>query len=293
MSNPVLAIIAKTKSEMLAATLQAVVPPFLERGWNATGSRVLSTFWRQAGFPEDRFQTEPLYLAEAAAPDLCLVLGGDGTLLSAARTVGSLGTPILGINLGTLGFLTPHPAQAARETVEAYFAGLLPQESRVMLQTELHREDRVLARQAVMNDAVIHKGAMARIMEFRLSVEGMEAASMRADGLIVATPTGSTAYALSAGGPILHPTLDAWVIAPICPHSLNLRPIVIPADLSITLILGDAQNAHLTLDGQLEFPLAPEDRIELRKSGQTVTLLQNPHLPFFSVLQEKLHWNHR
>lgn len=293
MSHPVLAIIAKTKSEMLAATLQAVIPSFLERGWNVTGSQALSVIWRQAGFPEDRLKANLLSLTEAETPDLCLVLGGDGTLLSAARAVGILGTPILGINLGTLGFLTPHAAQTARETVEAYFADRLPREARVMLHTELHRGDRVLARQSVMNDAVLHKGAMARIMEFKLSVEGMEAASIRADGLIVATPTGSTAYALSAGGPILHPTLDAWVIAPICPHSLNLRPIVIPADLSITLILGDAQNAHLTLDGQLEFPLAPDDQIHLRKSPRAITLLQNPALPFFSLLQEKLHWNHR
>lgn len=293
MPNPVLAIVAKTKSEKLAATLQAVIPAFLERGWSAMGSRALSVFWRQAGFPEDRFKSDPLYFVGVEAPDLCLVLGGDGTLLSAARTVGILGTPILGINLGFLGFLTPHQAHEAKETIEAYFADRLLREERIMLYAELQRDDRVLAKQAVMNDAVIHKGAMARIMEFRLRVEGMEAALMRADGLIVATPTGSTAYSLSAGGPILHPALDAWVISPICPHSLSLRPTVIPAELSVTLILGDAQNAHLTLDGQLEFPLAPEDRIKLRKSRHRITLLQNPDMPFFSVLQEKLHWNHR
>ena len=293
MSDPVLAIVAKTKSEKLAVTLQAVIPAFLERGWTATGNRALALFWRQLGFPEERFKADPLYFVGGPAPELCLVLGGDGTLLSAARTIGILGTPILGINLGSLGFLTPHQAQDAKETIEAYFADRLLREQRIMLYAELQRDDRVLARQAVMNDAVIHKGAMARIMEFRLRVEGMEAASMRADGLIVATPTGSTAYALSAGGPILHPALDAWVIAPICPHSLNLRPTVIPASLSVTLILGDAQHAHLTLDGQLEFPLAPEDRVKLRKSKHTITLLQNPDLPFFSVLQQKLHWNHR
>ncbi|HWQ09280.1 MAG TPA: NAD(+)/NADH kinase, partial [Holophaga sp.] len=272
MSDPVLAIVAKTKSEKLVATLQAVIPSFLERGWSAAGSRALAVFWRQLGFPEDRFKTDPLYFVGVEAPKLCLVLGGDGTLLSAARTIGILGTPIMGINLGSLGFLTPHPAAEATEIIEAYFADRLLPEKRIMLYAELHRDDRILARQAVMNDAVIHKGAMARIMEFRLRVEGMEAACMRADGLIVATPTGSTAYSLSAGGPILHPALDAWVISPICPHSLTLRPTVVPADLSVTLILGDAQNAHLTLDGQLEFPLAPDDRIRLRKSKHAITL---------------------
>ncbi|HNX31497.1 MAG TPA: NAD(+)/NADH kinase [Holophaga sp.] len=293
MSDPVLAIVAKTKSEKLPATLQTVIPAFLERGWTIAGSRALAVFWRQLGFPEKRFKADPLYFVGVQAPDLCLVLGGDGTLLSAARTVGILGTPILGMNLGSLGFLTPHQTAEAKETVEAYFAGGLLPEQRILLYVELHRDDRILVRQAVMNDVVIHKGAMARIMDFRLRIEGMEAAVMRADGLIVSTPTGSTAYALSAGGPILHPTLDAWVIAPICPHSLTLRPIVVPAALSVSLILGDAQNAHLTLDGQLEFPLAPEDRIKLRKSKHTITLLQNPALPFFSVLQQKLHWNER
>ena len=286
-------IVAKTKSEKLPATLQAVIPTFLERGWTVAGSRALAVFWRQLGFPETRFKTDPLYFVGVQAPDLCLVLGGDGTLLSAARTVGILGTPILGMNLGSLGFLTPHKADEAKETIEAYFAERLLPEQRIMLYVEHHLDDRILVRQAVMNDVVIHKGVMARIMDFRLRVEGMEAAAMRADGLIVATPTGSTAYALSAGGPIMHPALDAWVIAPICPHSLNLRPTVVPASLSVTLILGDTQNSHLTLDGQLEFPLAPEDRIKLRKSKHVITLLQNPDLPFFSVMQEKLHWNER
>ena len=293
MSHPVLAIVAKTKSEKLAATLVAVAPPFLERGWTVIGSQALGAFWRQAGLPEDRFKPEGLFLNGTPPPDLCLVLGGDGTLLSAARSIGTLGTPILGINLGSLGFLTPHQAPDAAQTIQAYFDGRLLREDRTMLHAELHRDDRVLVRQAVMNDAVIHKGAMARIMEFHLRIEGMEAATMHADGIIVATPTGSTAYALSAGGPIVHPTLDAWVIAPICPHSLNLRPTVIPAGLSVTLVLGDAQNAHLTLDGQLEYPLAPGDRVKLTKSSRSITLIQNPDLPFFSVLQQKLHWNHR
>jgi NAD+ kinase len=293
MSHPVLAIVAKTKSDRLTATLKAVVPPFLERGWTVIGSRALGVFWRQAGLPEDKFEPEVLFLGGTPPPELCLVLGGDGTLLSAARSIGTLGTPILGINLGSLGFLTPHQAHEAAETVQAYFDGKLLKESRTMLQATVYRDDRVLVQQAVMNDAVVHKGAMARILEFHLRIEGMEAATMRADGIIVATPTGSTAYALSAGGPIVHPTLDAWVVAPICPHSLNLRPTVIPASLSVTLILGNAQNAHLTLDGQLEYPLAAEDRVKLSKSSCSITLIQNPDLPFFSVLQQKLHWNHR
>ncbi len=293
MSFPVLVIVAKTKSELLGATLRAAIPPFLERGWAVRGTPELAEAWNRAGFSTVPLLAHEPLKNQQPIPELCLVLGGDGTLLSAARSVGTLGTPILGINLGSLGFLTAHPAREAAEIIEAYFADELNREKRTMLQVELHRGDHLVVRQSVLNDAVIHKGTMARIMEYRLQVDGFDAALIRADGLIVSTPTGSTAYSLSAGGPILHPTLDAWVISPICPHALTLRPTVVPADLTVTATLGGTEEAHLTLDGQLEFPLLPGDRVELSKSPQTTTLLQNPDLPFFRLLQQKLHWSHR
>jgi len=289
MSIPLLTLVAKCKSPWLPSVLSATVPLFLQRGWRIHGGPELTAAWPGANLPANTLETGPL----EGIPDLCLVLGGDGTLLAAAREIGILGTPLLGINLGSLGFLTAHPAPEATQVCEAYFAGRLRSESRTMLHTELHREDQMLLSQDVLNDAVINKGALSRILEYRLTIDGIEAAAIRADGLVAATPTGSTAYSLSAGGPILHPSLDAWVLSPICPHALTLRPTVVPAHLSVSITMGHAEEAHLTLDGQMEHPLEPGDRIELRKAERSITLLQDIDRPFFSLLREKLHWSDR
>ena len=288
-----LALVAKTKSERFESTLLEVMPAFLERGWRVLGHPEFQSSWLQAGLPGERFQPDAALGAGGPAPELCLVLGGDGTLLGAARQMSGRGTPILGINLGSLGFLTAHPAEEAAEMVHLYFQGGLARETRSMLEAELSREGRVVGRQCVLNDAVLNKGSLARIMEFQLQIDGFDAALIKADGLIVATPTGSTAYSLSAGGPILHPALDAWVISPICPHSLTLRPTVVPSALRVSITVGATEDAHLTLDGQLEYPLQPGDRVELRKAAADLILLQNPALPFFRVLQQKLHWSSR
>jgi NAD+ kinase len=141
-----------------------------------------------------------------------------------------------------------------------------------------------------MNDAVITKGALSRILGLELRIDGGPAAQMRADGLIVATPTGSTAYALSAGGPIVHPSLEAWTIAPICPHSLNMRPSVVPANMVVNVVLGEAEEAHLTIDGQVGCPIQPGDEIEMRDAGRHATLLLDPDVPYFAILREKMHW---
>jgi len=291
MSKPVLALVVKVKSGWLASTLALLVPPFLERGWSIQGGPELAEAWAQAGLSPASLSTAPF--PTEPPPKLCLVLGGDGTLLAAARQVGVLGTPILGINLGSLGFLTAHPVQETTQVIQDYFAGRLKPETRTLLLAELHRADQVLLRQVVLNDAVITKGAVARILECRLRIDNSQAAIIRADGLIIATPTGSTAYSLSAGGPILHPSLDAWVISPICPHALTLRPSVVPSHLAVSVTVGAADEAHLTLDGQLEHPLLPGDRVELKKSEQGITLLQNPESSFFELLQQKLHWSSR
>lgn len=287
---PILALVAKTRSPLLATTLAEIIPLFLQRGWAVASTPELAPTWAAAGLPAEDLR---LLDGDDLVPELCLVLGGDGTLLTAARRFGRLGTPILGINLGSLGFLTAHPVEDAARMVGLYFEQGLRPETRAMLDAELVREGQVLGRHCVLNDAVLNKGALARIMEFRLQVEGFDAATIKADGLIVATPTGSTAYSLSAGGPILHPALDAWVISPICPHSLTLRPTVVPSSHSVSITVGHTDDAHLTLDGQLEHPLKPGDRVELRRAERGVTLLQDPALPFFRVLQQKLHWSTR
>ena len=293
MARPTLVIVAKSRSPWLAKGLQDVVPPFLERGWEVWAHPKIQGAWTSAGLPGGDFHGDPQYGAGLPVPELCLALGGDGTLLTAARHVGNRGTPLLGINLGSLGFLTCHPSDTAREVIQAYFEGQFRKETRGQLHAQVVRDGRILGGRPALNDAVVNKGVVARIMEFRIQVDGHDAASIKADGLIVATPTGSTAYSLSAGGPILHPALDAWVISGICPHSLTLRPIVVPAHLPVTITMDRAEDAHLTLDGQLEMEIHPGDRLELRKSERAITLIQNPDLTFFRLLSEKLHWSNR
>ena len=288
-----LILVAKVKSPHLGATLRETLPMFLHRGWTITGEPGLEEAWAQAGLDPARLNIDPTLGSDEAPADLCLVLGGDGTLLYAARRVGLRGTPILGINLGSLGFLTAHPVSGAREAVEAFLAGSLVPDVRPMLEAELWRQGFLLARQSVLNDAVLAKGALARIMDMRLRVGEQDAGPMKADGLIVATPTGSTAYALSAGGPIMHPSLEAVVIAPICPHTLTLRPLVVPASRPISITLVDAEDAHLTLDGQVGHRVLPGDEVKLRLAEARITLLQQPGLDFFTLLQQKLHWGDR
>ncbi len=293
MSQPRLAIVAKLQSPHLAKTLQQALPAFIQRGWSVLADPGLAAAWKASGLPAGAFHPDPTLGAEDAPPDLGLVLGGDGTMLSAARLVGIRGTPLLCINLGTLGFLTAHPASDAHSISEAFFQGRLKREERRMLEVELHREGRAVVREPILNDAVISRGALARIMDFNLWVGGHPAAVIRADGLIVSTPTGSTAYSLSAGGPILHPSLSAWVITPICPHSLTLRPMVVPSHLKVSVSVGETDDAHLTLDGQLAIPVNHGDLLELLPSSRSVSLLRHPDLDFFRILQQKLHWSSR
>jgi NAD+ kinase len=288
-----LILVAKVKSPHLGSTLREALPPFLDRGWTVTGESALLEPWIQAGLDPERLAVDGELGALVSPAALCLVLGGDGTLLQAARRVGLRGTPILGINLGSLGFLTAHPVSEALGAVQAFLAGTLVPDRRPMLDVELWRGNLLLARQAVLNDAVVAKGALARIMDMHLRVGDQDAGPIKADGLIVATPTGSTAYALSAGGPILHPSLEAFVIAPICPHTLTLRPSVVPASQPISITLEEAEDAHLTLDGQVGHRLLPGDEVRLRQAEARITLLQRPGLDFFALLQQKLHWGDR
>ena len=291
MSRPILVIVAKSRSSWLPNSLREVVPPFLERGWQVIVHPKIQNAWLAAGLPPEAFNGDPAFGAGGPQPELCLALGGDGTLLTAARHVGVRGTPLLGINLGSLGFLTTHPSEEAAEAVRTYFRGGFQEETRSMMGSQVVRPGEVLPCRPVLNDVVMNKGMVARLMEFRIQVDGADAATIKADGLIVATPTGSTAYSLSAGGPIVHPEMDAWIIAAICPHALTLRPMVIPAHLPLAITLARAEDAQLTLDGQVEHSLLAGDRVEFTKAPQTITLLQNPDYAFFKLLQDKLHWS--
>ena len=225
--------------------------------------------------------------------DVVLVLGGDGTLLSMARMIGDLGVPILGVNLGGLGFLTALTVDELFPALEAYLAGELVIEERMMLAAEVSRQGERLVEYVALNDMVITKSAMSRIIRLEVAVDGQIATSYRADGLIISTPTGSTAYCLSAGGPIVFPTMDAVVLTPICSHTLTNRPIVLPAAQPISVTLLTDQDVMLTADGQVGFALKPWDTVEIRRAPARTRLLRFPQKHFFSVLRTKLKWGER
>jgi NAD+ kinase len=221
-------------------------------------------------------------------PDFVLVLGGDGTLLAAARAVAPAGIPILGVNLGSLGFLTEVPLAELWETLVAVDEQRCSFEKRHMLNCRLLRDSREQARYDCLNDAVVNKSAIARLVSFDLYLDKVFVSNYKADGVIISTPTGSTAYALAAGGPILMPSVDAMVIAPVCPHSLTHRPLVVRDTVEIEIVVQSAgEEAFLSIDGQLGVPLADEDRVLCRKSEFQATLLRM-RKTFFDVLRTKL-----
>jgi NAD+ kinase len=223
--------------------------------------------------------------------DLLIVRGGDGTLLAAARALGRRDTPLLGVNLGGLGFLTSVTREALYPLLEQVLGGRYASSERMMLTAEVFRGGELRERQRALNDAVVNQPELARLMDFNVNVSGAFVGRYRADGLIVATPTGSTAYSLAAGGPIVHPDLDAFVITPICPHMLSNRPVVIPATAQVDIdFTGAAAPVQLTLDGQVGVSLGAGDRIRISKSEQRVRLIIPPSQTYFDVLRSKLRW---
>lgn len=223
--------------------------------------------------------------------DLLVVLGGDGTLLSAARLLGRSEVPLLGVNLGSLGFLTEITVDELYNVMERVIEGDFEIEKRMMLCTKVYRWGEEVASYTVLNDAVINKGTLARIIDLETMVDGEYITTYRSDGLIIATPTGSTAYSLSAGGPIVHPLLDSIIISPICPFTLTNRPIVLPhgSSISITLKTRDS-DVMLTLDGQVGFPLRVEDTVMVNKADKDLQLVKSPTRGYFEVLRKKLKW---
>ena len=222
--------------------------------------------------------------------DLLITFGGDGTLLSVARYAPK-GVPVLGVNMGTLGFLTEVRVDEFPQVLESVLSGKYSAEERVTFDVVVEGDKREKRSYRVLNDATINKSALARIVEMRVTVSGVFVSTFRADGLIVSTPTGSTAYNLSAGGPIIYPTMGAVVITPICPHMLSNRPIVLPDTLEIEIgIVTKNQEIFLTLDGQEGLPIGENDRVCVRKSDQAVLLVQSPNKNYFAVLRNKLKW---
>jgi len=226
--------------------------------------------------------------------EMIIVLGGDGTLLSVARLVGDHDVPILGVNLGGLGFLTEITLEELYRVLEKVVQGDFITDERVVLNASVIRRGERMAEFIVLNDAVINKGALARIIDLETTINGEYLTTFKSDGLILSTPTGSTAYNLSAGGPIVYPSLHCIIITPICPHTLTNRPIVIPDDVEIRAMLKTKQQeVILTLDGQQGFTLEFEDIVEVKKAEGHIFLIKSPYRHYFEVLREKLKWGER
>lgn len=230
----------------------------------------------------------------AATADLVIVLGGDGTLLSVARLIGSREVPILGVNLGGLGFLTEVTLDELFPTLEAVLRDQYSLSRRLTLTVRVLRGGELVASFEALNDAVINKTALSRIVDLETHVNGEYVATFRADGLILSTPTGSTAYCLAAGGPIIYPTLPALVIIPICPHTLTNRPLVVPDSAVVEIMQGsEGEDVHLTVDGQVGVDLRYRDVVAVQRSTRSIALVKSPKLNYFDLLRTKLKWGER
>ncbi|HXZ28171.1 MAG TPA: NAD(+)/NADH kinase [Terriglobales bacterium] len=228
------------------------------------------------------------------SPEFALVLGGDGTMLAAARAVAQAGIPIMGVNVGALGFLTEIPLDELYPTLEALVENRCQVETRSMIHCHLMRGGERIAHYDAMNDAVVGKSAIARMIEFEVRVDKDFIASYKADGLIVATPTGSTAYSLAAGGPILAPDVDAFIITPISPHALTHRPLVVKDTSEVRILVKSVgEEAFLTVDGQVGVAVLDGDEVTCRRSARQVRLLRLTRRTFFDVLRAKLKWGQR
>jgi NAD+ kinase len=222
--------------------------------------------------------------------DVVAVFGGDGTLLYAARLVAASGVPILGVNLGSLGFLAEVNLEEMRTAFDRLIQGDYSLEDRMLLEVEVHKADGTITHNLALNDAVINKGALSRIIELEVTVNDDLVTLTRADGLIVASPTGSTAYSLSAGGPILYPTLGAFLVTPICPHTLTNRPVVVPDRAVVGIQLRHGADVMVTVDGQVGMTLVPGDELRIRKAAPVIRLVQATGRTFFHLLREKMKW---
>lgn len=283
MKSKSIGILTKPKFPEVKSTVQAAVTWLRSRNIDVLLDTTATALLGEPG----GFQKTQL----ASKADVLLVLGGDGTMLNAARLAGERGIPILGVNMGGLGFLTEVLLENLYPSLERVFANDYVLDERLMLKTHVHRHGETVARGVVLNDVVISKGTLARMIELRIAIQGQFVTNLRGDGLIVGTPTGSTAYSLSAGGPIINPAVQSLILTPVCPHTLTHRPLIVPADAEIAVVLTSKDDgAMATLDGQVGVAMTQGDTVEIRASEHRTRLLRFPESSYYEVLREKLKW---
>ena len=276
-------VFCKPKASSATDTLSKLIPWLRERGHQVFLDATTATLINETSSGEKG------EISQQA--DLLIVLGGDGTLLSAARTAHPYGVPILAVNLGRLGFLAEISIDKLYPTLENILAGKFEVENHMLLNACIWRNGKKVEDHNVLNDVVINKGVVARVINLQVLVNGQYMTSYRADGLIIATPTGSTAYSLSAGGPIIHPSMHTLVLSPICPFTLTNRSILIPDQSIIQVKLGaEYDDVRITLDGQEGYDMKTKDILEIRKTKTTLQLIRGPNKNYYQTLRKKLHW---
>jgi NAD+ kinase len=280
------AIISKPQKPELATLLPELGGWLGERGWGWVLDMESAAYLGQQGVPRSELPEQK--------PDLVVVLGGDGTLLAAARAFAKTNTPLLSVNLGSLGFLTEVPLVDLYATLEAWTAGTGVIEERSLMRAELICASQRTRQWDALNDVVLAKGTIARMADFTVEIDHQLVATFRADGVIVSTPTGSTAYNLAADGPIVMPTVDCMVVTPICPHLLTIRPIVVPGESTISVqVVGVPNETYLTVDGQEAVAMNLGDQVRCCRSEYSVRLLRLRPNGLFNVLRSKLKWGER
>ncbi len=231
------------------------------------------------------------FAAIGVQADLAVVLGGDGSMLAAARQLATHGVPLVGVNQGRLGFMTDIAFSKMREAIDVLLSGDYTIEERIMLHARVEREDREYFSTEALNDIVVNKGATGRMIEFLVHIDGQFVYDLRSDGIIVATPTGSTAYALSSNGPILQPNVPGLVLVPVCPHTLSNRPITVSDQCVIEITIKRAAGARLHFDGQPQSELVAGDKVTVRRAAHAIRFVHPPGYSYYAMLREKLHWS--
>lgn len=283
MKSKSIGILTKPKFPEVKNTLQDVVT------WLRTRSIDVMLDTTSAHLLGEQGGSQENLLASKA--DVLLVLGGDGTMLNAARLSGERGIPILGVNMGGLGFLTEVRLENLYPSLERVFANDFVLDERLMLRTQIHRRGETITPGVVLNDVVISKGTVARMIELKIAIQGRFVTNLRGDGLIVSSPTGSTAYSLSAGGPIIDPAVQSLILTPICPHTLTHRPLIVPGNAEIEVTLTSKDDGSMaTLDGQMGVAISRGDTVVIQTSEHRTKLIRFRESNYYDVLREKLKW---